>query len=104
MLSACARYLRGSVSLVLVCINTLLWAVPIYAVIFAKLVVPIDAWRRLCARMLTTMGEGWIGCNGFLSRLLQRIEWDIEGLDGLRVDRSYFMNSNHQSWADIPVL
>jgi 1-acyl-sn-glycerol-3-phosphate acyltransferase len=96
--------LRGVLTLVLLCLNTILWAVPIYVIIFAKLLVPHQGWRRRCGSAMEWLGSGWIGCNNLLSRLLQRIDWDITGVDNLDLHGSYLVSCNHQSWADVPIL
>jgi 1-acyl-sn-glycerol-3-phosphate acyltransferase len=49
-------------------------------------------------------GNGWIlGMNTIL-RTTQPTVYDIEGLEGLSKKQWYFINCNHQSWADILVL
>jgi len=49
-------------------------------------------------------GKGWIlGMNTIL-RTTQPTVYDIEGLEGLSKKQWYFINCNHQSWADILVL
>jgi len=42
--------------------------------------------------------------NGAWMALVQRIRWDVQGLDGLRRKGWYLVSSNHQSWVDILVL
>jgi 1-acyl-sn-glycerol-3-phosphate acyltransferase len=54
--------------------------------------------------VLILIAESWIAVNGFTFWLLTRIEWQVEGLEGLRYDGWYLVLSNHQSWVDIPVL
>ena len=95
---------RSIVALVLLAAHTVFWAVPLYAVAIAKLVVPWQPWQRACSRVLTRVSELWISTNNLALRLLHRTDWDVEGLAGLRMDRSYLVNSNHQSWTDIVVL
>ena len=53
---------------------------------------------------MVAIAETWISSNVLLLKLLHRIEWDIQGLEGLHRAQSYFVVSNHQSWVDIVVL
>ena len=35
---------------------------------------------------------------------VQRTRWDVRGLQGVDLEHSYLVTSNHQSWVDILVL
>jgi 1-acyl-sn-glycerol-3-phosphate acyltransferase len=95
---------RSILALVVLAAHTVFWALPLYAVAIVKILIPWKPWRRTCSRALTRLSELWISTNNLALRLLHRTDWDIEGLGGLRMDRSYLVNSNHQSWTDIVVL
>ncbi|HEX4845272.1 MAG TPA: acyltransferase, partial [Geothrix sp.] len=69
-----------------------------------KLALPFAAVRRGVDRVLMGLAEGWIAVNGAWMALVQRIRWDVQGLDGLRRRGWYLVSSNHQSWVDILVL
>jgi 1-acyl-sn-glycerol-3-phosphate acyltransferase len=69
-----------------------------------KLMLPFSAVRRGIDRILMALAEGWIAVNGWWMGLVQRIRWDVAGLDGLRRKGWYLVSSNHQSWVDILVL
>ncbi|HEY3271139.1 MAG TPA: acyltransferase [Geothrix sp.] len=69
-----------------------------------KLALPIGAVRRGADRALNALAEGWIAVNGWWMAMVQRIRWDVKGLDGLRRKGWYLVSSNHQSWVDILVL
>lgn len=73
-------------------------------VALVKLMLPFSAVRRGADRILTTLAEGWIAVNGWWMALVQRIRWDVAGLEGLRRKGWYLVSSNHQSWVDILVL
>lgn len=73
-------------------------------VALVKLMLPFSAVRRGADRILTTLAEGWIAVNGWWMALVQRIRWDVTGLEGLRRKGWYLVSSNHQSWVDILVL
>jgi 1-acyl-sn-glycerol-3-phosphate acyltransferase len=95
---------RGGLSLLVVGIHTLLWAIPLYTVTIAKVVVPWGPWQRLCGRALTRVAELWIDTNNLALDLIHRIDWDVDGLGELRRNGSYLVNANHQSWTDVVVL
>ena len=69
-----------------------------------KLALPFGALRRGTDRLLNALAEGWIAVNGWWMALVQRIHWDVKGLEGLRRKGWYLVSSNHQSWVDIFVL
>ncbi len=73
-------------------------------VALVKLALPFGAVRRGADRLLNAMAEGWIAVNGWWMALVQRIHWDVKGLEGLRRKGWYLVSSNHQSWVDILVL
>jgi 1-acyl-sn-glycerol-3-phosphate acyltransferase len=73
-------------------------------VALVKLALPFAAVRRGVDRVLMGLAEGWIAVNGAWMALVQRIRWDVQGLDGLRRRGWYLVSSNHQSWVDILVL
>lgn len=104
MLAFLPAPIRGALAFVLFVLNTLFWCTPLYLVLLVKLIVPRADWRAGLARLLVRIAESWIGCNNAIMGLTQRIEWDVQGLDGLRRDDWYLVSSNHQSWVDIVVL
>ena len=73
-------------------------------VALVKLALPFGFIRRGADRVLNGLAEGWIAVNGGWMALVQRIRWDVRGLDGLRRKGWYLVSSNHQSWVDILVL
>jgi 1-acyl-sn-glycerol-3-phosphate acyltransferase len=97
-------WLLGSLSLALLIVNTILWCTPFYVFGIARLLVPIERWRRAMNDLLRQLAEGWIQCNGLLLGLVHEIDWDVRGIEGLRHDARYLISCNHQTWADIPIL
>ncbi|HJW44743.1 MAG TPA: acyltransferase [Geothrix sp.] len=73
-------------------------------VALVKLALPFGAVRRGTDRILNALAEGWIAVNGWWMAAVQRIRWDVAGLEGLRRRGWYLVSSNHQSWVDILVL
>lgn len=104
MLAFLPAPVRAVLAFLLFVLNTLFWCTPLYLVLLVKLIVPSRGWREFHARLLVRIAESWIGCNNAIMGLTQRIEWDVQGLDGLRRDNWYLVSSNHQSWVDIVIL
>lgn len=66
--------------------------------------IPLPAACRLATRYLTGVADLWVAGNAVIYRLLQEVRWQVS-IDGvIEPGRSYLLMSNHQSWADIPVL
>ncbi|HUM03655.1 MAG TPA: acyltransferase [Thermoanaerobaculia bacterium] len=98
------RLLVGSLAFLLFVLNTVFWCSLLFALTFAKLVVPVPAWRRLSSRGLVAIGEAWIAVNSWGLSVTQPTRWEVELPPSLRRDVSYLVVSNHQSGVDIPVL
>ncbi|HOO37705.1 MAG TPA: acyltransferase [Deltaproteobacteria bacterium] len=96
--------LRGSIAISLMVINTVIFAVPVHVLALTKILIRNEAWQRTCARALMNTVNCWIW--GILSalKITQDTTYDIRGIEGLSRDQWYFVNCNHQSWADILVL
>jgi 1-acyl-sn-glycerol-3-phosphate acyltransferase len=95
---------RGVIAISLVSINTLFWATPIHILALTKLLIRSDSWQRNCAKAIMFFGSCWIVGMNTIMRTTQPTRYDIEGLEGLSKKQWYFINCNHQSWADILVL
>lgn len=104
MLHRLPGWLKGSLAFVLMILHTLAHVVVLTLAAFAKLVVPWRPWRKVCDRVLNTIATSWIGCNNFILRLFNKIEWEVSGLEGLDRRQWYLVLANHQSWTDILVL
>ncbi|MDP1830442.1 MAG: acyltransferase [Geothrix sp.] len=96
--------LKGSFATSVLAANAVAICSSMIPVAFVKLVLPFGAVRRGTDRVLNALAEGWIAVNGWWMALVQRIRWDVKGLDGLRRRGWYLVSSNHQSWVDILVL
>ncbi|MBK8507999.1 MAG: acyltransferase [Candidatus Competibacter sp.] len=104
MLAGFLGPLRGVLALSLFLLNTLFWCLPLYLLVALKLTALQAGWRARCSRGLTRVAEAWVDGNNAILRWTQRIEWDVQGLDGLQRDQWYLVSANHQSWIDIPVV
>src|SRR5262249_40298821 len=94
----------GALALLFLALHTAFWCLFLYPVAALRLLVPVPAFPRLCARVLVAIAEAWIAGNSAGLALTQPTVWDVRGLEGLSPGASYLVVSNHQSWADIPVL
>ena len=104
MLIFLPRSLRGVIGVIFLVINTLFWAVPIYITAVFKLILPFRSARRLFDTILNFLSYNWIYCiNGFIG-ITKNVEYDVEGLEELKLDEWYLVMSNHQTWVDIMVL
>ncbi|MFC4161244.1 acyltransferase [Chitinimonas lacunae] len=97
--------LRGVIASLLLGANTLLCAAAILPSALLKLLIPFKPVRKQVDRWLNWLAESWIVLNGVWIRLMQQgQQWQIDGLERLRYQGWYLVNSNHQSWVDIFVL
>ncbi len=104
MISFLPPTVRGVISITLMFLNTFFWAIPFHFLALTKVLSRNEAWHRACARITMAAGNIWIrGQNGII-RLTQPTLYEVHGLEGLSRKEWYFVNCNHQSWADILVL
>src|ERR1700728_4477924 len=94
---------RGGVMFVLLVVNTLFWAVPVYFAIGLKIISPGDRWRDRASRLVAAFANRWAGGNVLLGNLLLGIRYELRLPPDLRPDAQYLVFSNHQSWNDIYV-
>lgn len=104
MLSFLPPYILGIICIAFVIMNTLIFTLPVYVLAVSKFFLRFKAWQRRCSVYLMTTVKGWIWGIILSLKLTQKITWDIKGLEGLKPNDWYFVNSNHQSWTDIVVL
>jgi 1-acyl-sn-glycerol-3-phosphate acyltransferase len=95
---------RGALSLVVLALNTTFWSLLLFVVALVKQALPVDSWRSSCGRLLNAIGQSWVGCNNLGLLLTKKIDWDVEGTEGLKPNTWYMVVANHQSWVDIAVL
>lgn len=104
MLNFLPAPLIGIVSFLLLVLNTLFCSTILLGITLLKLAIPNYRWRFRCSQLLTWIARAWVDCNNFIFLLTQKMEWDVQGAEGLRHDGWYLIISNHRSWVDIPVL
>ena len=104
MLKRLWKTLKGSFASSMLTANAVAICSGMIPVALVKLALPFGAVRRSADRLLNAMAEAWIAMNGAWMAMVQRIRWDVTGLEGLRRKGWYLVSSNHQSWVDILVL
>lgn len=104
MLSFLPGWLRGLIATVLIIVNTLFWLPILLLGTFFKLILPFTAVRKAMTLLLIGVANNWVTVNSAILALTQRINWHVTGVDSLSNDEWYFVNCNHQSWTDIPVV
>jgi 1-acyl-sn-glycerol-3-phosphate acyltransferase len=96
--------LRGVVTISLMTLNVFFWCIPLFVAAIAKLVIPLDSWRRAMSRLLVWIAERWIYTNNAIFRLMGSLRLEVRGLDELEGRDWYLVVSNHRSWVDILAL
>lgn len=104
MLASLPAFLRIPLAIVALLLNTVINVVPLFALTFVKLLLPLHGARVVMSRVLVAIAESWIAVNSALFDVFTRTQWHIDGLEGLKRDGNYLVLCNHQSWVDIPVL
>lgn len=104
MLRFLPAVLRGAIAVMLLVLNTLFWCPVLFLFALVKLLLPFPAVRRRIDPLLNGIASCWISGNSAWMALVQRVSWDVEGVQSLRYADWYLVNCNHQSWVDILVL
>ncbi|GEK45985.1 acyltransferase [Halomonas pacifica] len=96
--------LKGSVSLLLLTLTTLLWGLPLLLLTLLKVITPGHRLRLKVLQGLNAIALNWIGLNLWWMRLWLRPRLQAEVPEGLRQDQRWLVLSNHRSWTDIFML
>lgn len=96
--------LKGCVAAVILGCNIIVIFTAMMPVALIKLLIPIGGVRRIADRVMNALAQTWIAVNGWWIALMQRVRWDVSGLEGLKLRAWYLVSSNHQTWVDILVL
>ncbi|POA80311.1 MULTISPECIES: acyltransferase [Pseudomonas] len=97
------RLLTGCFVTLLLLLNTLVLFGPLMVFALLKLVLP-GRLRDYASAAVMWIAETWAEIDKLIFALCIPTRWDIRGGEGLRVDTSYLVVSNHRSWVDIPAL
>lgn len=96
--------LKGALIIVLILINTLFWMPILVIGAILKLIIPLRPVRAITTKLSIACATNWVSINSAMFWVFHKIEWDVTGLEGLSRNQWYFVNSNHQSWGDIPIV
>lgn len=104
MLSFLPGPLKGSLIILIILINTLFWMPILVIGALLKLIIPLKPVRKITTQLSIASATNWVSINSSLFTLFHHIRWEVDGLEGLDRNGWYLINSNHQSWADIPIV
>ena len=77
MLHGLPAPIHGTIMALLLILNTVLWAIPVYAFIVVKLLTPAGAARDRVSRLVAWLAQNWAGVNSWMAQVFMRIEWDL---------------------------
>jgi len=83
--------------------TTTLSFIPILFIGLFKL-FPNKKWQSLCTRLVDAISMVWCDVNNFYVDKVQKLHWEITGLENLSRKDWYLVVANHQSWLDIVIL
>lgn len=95
--------ITGVIVALLLLINLVFWAIPVYLFILIKLFTRGQA-RNKISSLIASTAENWATVNSWIWRNLLDMRWDIRGVQDLDRQGKYLVVCNHQSWNDIPML
>ncbi|MGD8112625.1 acyltransferase [Vibrio sp. TRT 17S01] len=97
-------YLLLVLNAALVILNSAFCSLAICIIALFKLILPGQRLKAYATAMANKMMWVWATVNAWILKASNRVEWDIQGVEGLKKDAWYLMISNHLSWTDIVVL
>ncbi len=104
MLANLPHALRGVLTALTLCLSTVLITLTLVPPALIKLLIPGDAVRRVCDRLLNALASSWVAINNAWIVAVRKAQWDVQGVSSLHANGWYLISSNHQSWVDILVL
>ena len=103
MLHFLPAFIRGTLSILLLAIFTLLLAFTVLLCGLLRL-IPIPPMRNAIDEFLHHIPEYWTTFLKGLMWLFTKTSWKVHGLKKLNPNGHYMMVANHRSWLDILVL
>ena len=104
MLNFLPYWLRGTLALLLVITNTFFWFPFLLLGTLLKIVIPVHFARKIMTLLLINIANIWVSGNSLILALTERTNWVVTGTEDLVKDDWYFVNCNHQTWSDIPIV
>lgn len=97
-------YLLLVLNVSLVILNSAFCSIIICIIALFKVLLPTASLKSYATRLANKAMWLWASINAWILSTSNKVEWDIEGGEGLKRDGWYLMISNHLSWTDIVVL
>ncbi|MFH2012156.1 MAG: acyltransferase [Pseudomonadota bacterium] len=104
MLSFLPELIRGILSLFMYFINTVFVAIQLIPLVLLKLIIPVNSWRNFINKAMNGVAENWVYLSDLNLRFVNKINWDVSGIEDLDANEWYLVIANHQSWVDILIL
>lgn len=95
---------KGTLILTLVTLNTLVWMPILVVGAILKIIIPLEFIKKFVTKLLIACATNWVSLNGAFMYMFLKVEWDVTDVEGLSPNDWYFVNCNHQSWSDIPIV
>ncbi|KTD11251.1 acyltransferase [Legionella jamestowniensis] len=95
--------LHGIATIFVLVLTTVLCFIPILFIGILKL-FPNRHWKILCTKWVDSIASLWNAINNTYINRMQKITWEVNGLENLSRKNWYLIIANHQSWLDIVVL
>jgi 1-acyl-sn-glycerol-3-phosphate acyltransferase len=96
-------HFHAIIALLFLIITTTLFFIPVLFIGLFKL-IPNKRWQILCTRSVDAISMIWCDINNQYVDKIQKLHWEITGLDNLNRKDWYLVVANHQSWLDIVIL
>lgn len=104
MLKVLPAPLIGAICMLLLSINTVVCALPCYALILLKLLTPKGRLRESLSAGIAWWAQRWAHINVLFTDALLPIRWDIRNHAQVDPRGQYLVCANHQTWNDILAL
>ncbi|WP_172116577.1 acyltransferase [Halomonas hibernica] len=95
---------KGLVSIALFTLTTLFWGIPLIALTFLKVVIPVKRFRKWILDGLCAVALNWIGANLWWMKRWLRPDVTFSIPESLSPHQWWLVISNHRSWTDIFIL
>lgn len=104
MLSIFTQKVAGAIAFLCYLFNTIFWLIPILILSLLKTLLPFTAAQKVLSQLLDGCASNWITVNGITQKVIGNPRIQVNGTEGLSLNKWYMVISNHQSWVDILVL
>ncbi|MGJ8646501.1 MAG: acyltransferase [Marinomonas colpomeniae] len=96
--------LKGTLSFLLIILNTLACFIPVILLALCKWIVPFTPVRTFLNVALDRIASIWIAINNVNQRVFGQSIIHVSGDEKFSIKEWYMVTANHQSWVDILIL